>query len=480
MNILMAAAEMSPFLRNGELGDAVASLSAELRRQGHEVSVVIPCYRAIREGKSKLKKTGVKFSVNVGPGRFPCEIFELKSPEGVQVFAVARDEYFDRSGVYGVDGRDYQDNAARFIFFTKCVVELARRMEPLPDILHCHSWETALAPVFCRDQRLPFRTVLTPHGLEYQGNFWSYDFGLTNLPGEYFGARGVEYFGSMNCLKGGILFADAVALPGERFSSEAQTPAGGCGLDPVLREHQHKLFGILTPAGLEEWAPGADTAIAAKYTAAQPGKKSVNRTALLKACELAADPARGVFVTFADASPGIDILLASLDRLLTDNCRLVLLGPVDPAWTVPLEVARRKHQGRFAHFAQCDEKLARQALAGADFFLLPGAVEPRATWLRRAIRYGTIPVAHQCGGLFQLVRDFEPERGGGNGFTFRSATADGLVDVARRALRALDDSAQRETLVAANLARDFSHEASAKAYLALYSRLLGRPVSKAA
>jgi starch synthase len=480
MNILMAAAEMSPFLRNGELGDAVASLSAELRRQGHEVSVVVPCYRAIREGKGKLKKTGVKFSVNVGPGRFPCEIFELKSPEGVQVFAVARDEYFDRSGIYGIDGRDYQDNAARFIFFTKCVVELARRMEPLPDILHCHSWETALAPVFCRDQRLPFRTVLTPHGLEFQGNFWSYDFALTNLPGEYFGARGVEYFGSMNCLKGGILYADAVSLPGERFASEAQTPAGGCGLDPVLREHQHKLFGILDAAGLDGWFPVSDSALAAKYSPAQPGKKSANRAALLQSCGLDADPARGILVSFADASPGLDILLSSLDRLLTDNCRLLLLGEVDPALTVPLEVARRKHRGRFTHLADFDEKLARQALAGADVLLLPGAVEPRATWLRRAIRYGTVPVALQCGGLFQLVRDFEPASGSGNGFTFRSATADGLLDVTRRALRALDDSAQREALVAANLARDFSHEASAQAYLALYSRLVGKPASKAA
>lgn len=480
MNILMAAAEMTPFLRNGELGDAVASLSAELRRQGHEVSVVVPCYRAIREGKSKLKKTGVKFSVNVGPGRYPCEIFELKSPDGVQVFAVARDEYFDRSGVYGIDGRDYQDNSARFIFFTKCVIELARRMEPLPDILHAHSWETALAPVFCRDQRLPFRTVLTPHGLEYQGNFWSYDFALTNLPGEYYGARGVEYFGSMNCLKGGILFADAVVLPGERFASEAQTPAGGCGLDPVLREHQYKLFGILTPSGLEDWFPASDSAIVAKYSASQPGKKPANRAALLQACELDAEPSRGVFVSFADASSGTDILLASLDRLLTDNCRVVLLGEVDPSLTVPLEVARRKHRGRFAHFAEFDEELARKALAGADALLLPGAVEPRATWLRRAIRYGVIPVAMQCGGLFQLVRDFEPVRGVGNGFVFRSATADGLLDVARRALGAISDPAQREALVAANLGVDFSHEATARAYLALYNRLLGRPAAKAA
>lgn len=480
MNILMVAAEMSPLLRNGDLGDAVASLSGELRRLGHEVSVVLPCYRAIREGKAKLKKTGVKFSVTVGSGRYPCEIFETKTAEGVQVFLVSREEYFDRTGVYGVEGRDYQDNAARFIFFTKCAIELARRMEPLPDILHANSWETALAPVFCRDQRLPFRTVLTPHGLEYQGNFWSYDFALTNLPGEYFGARGVEYFGSMNCLKGGILSADAVVLPGERFVSEAQTPVAGCGLDPVLREHQHKLFGIPTSAGLEEWRPDADGVLAEKFSAAQPEKRAKNLPAALQSFELDPAPARAVFVAFTDASPGTDLLLASLDRLLAENCRLILFGEVDPALTVDLEVARRKHRGRLAHVATFDDTQARKALAGADVLLVPGAVEPRATWLRRGLRYGAIPVALQCGGLFQLVRDWDASRGQGNGFTFRSATVDGLLDITRHALRTLDDPAQRAGLLAANLAVDFSPGASARAHLELYSRLLGGKASKAA
>jgi starch synthase len=198
MNILIAAAEMTPFVRNGNVGDAVAELAGEFRRMGHEVSVVLPCYRTIREGKAgKLKKTGVKFSVPVGAGRYPCEIFESKAAAGVQVFLVSREEYFDRSGIYGTDGRDYQDNAARFIFFTKCAIELARRMEPPPDVVQFHSWETGLGPVFCRDQRLPFKTVFVPHGLEYQGNFWSFDFGLTNLPGDYFSARGCAARGAV-------------------------------------------------------------------------------------------------------------------------------------------------------------------------------------------------------------------------------------------------------------------------------------------
>ena len=194
MKILVASSELAPLARTGGLADAVAELTAELSRLGHEVSVVIPYYRSIREEKAaKTKKTRVKFNVQVGNAGIPVDVFETQTPEGVQVFLIARDEYFDRSGFYGVDGRDYQDNAARFIYFTKAAVELAGRMNPAPEILLANGWQTALLPVFVAERRLPYRTVLTPHSLAFQGNFWSYDFGLTNLPGDYFSAHGVEY-----------------------------------------------------------------------------------------------------------------------------------------------------------------------------------------------------------------------------------------------------------------------------------------------
>jgi len=470
MKILMAASEMAPFIRIGGLADGISELSGGLHRLGHEVNVVIPFYRSIREDKTaKAKKTKIRFNVQVGASRMPCEIYETKAPNGVRVYLVARDEYFDRSGVYGVDDRDYQDNAARFIFFTKCVLELARRMETPPDILHVNSWETALAPVLSREQRLPFRTVLSPNSLEFQGNFWSYDFALTNLPGDYFSARGVEYFGSMNCLKGGILYADAVVLPGERMVCAAQTPEHGCGLENVLREHHHKLHGIVSPAGLEEWAPNNDKALTATYSAEKPAAREKNRPALLKALGLPEESAGSVFVTMAEAGGGngMDVLLNSLDRMLADDVRVVLLGPVSGEHTVALEIARRKHQGRFVQVTNFEESLARLALAGSDVFLLPGAAEPQTLWLRRAIRYGAIPLALQCGGLFQLVRDE------GNGFVFHVPTVDGLVDAFRRTIKVLASGETRAAIRQRCLDADFSAEATARGHEALYERLLG-------
>lgn len=481
MNILMAASEMAPFATTGALADAVAELSSGLRALGHDVSVAIPYYRSLREDKTlKKKKSSLKFSVQVGPSKLPAEIYEAKTADGIRLFLVARDEYFDRTGVYGVDGRDYQDNAARFIYFTKCALELAKKVEA--EIFHAHSWETALAPVFARDQQLPFRTVLTPHTLEYQGNFWSYDFGLTNLPGEYFSPRGLEYFGSMNCLKAGILYADAVVLPSERFVAESQSSDHGCGLEPVLREQQHKLVGIPGDADLAGWDPASDSQITA-FSAAKPAPRDKNRAALLAELGLAADPREAVFVAFTEASPGggLDVLFASLDRVLAHDTRLALLGPVAPENVVALEVARRKHGARFAHVADVSEKLARLALAGGDLLLIPGSAEPNTTWLRRGLRYGLVPVAAQCPGLFQLVRDWEPSRDSGNGFTFIFRTVDGLVDICRRSLKEMADSEIRSKLRERCLKTDFSTVAQANSYIALYNRLLGREIaSKAA
>ncbi|MDX2082240.1 MAG: glycogen/starch synthase [Terrimicrobiaceae bacterium] len=453
MKILMAASELAPFARTGDFADEMRELAGHLRALGHEVTVVLPFYRSVREDKSlKTRKTKTKFSVQVGGAKLPCEIHE--STGDVPVLFVARDEFFDRSGLYGTEGRDYQDNSARFIFFTKCVVELARRLGP--DVLHAHGWQTALAPVFARDQRLPLVTVLTPHSLEFQGHFWSYDFGLTNLSGDYFSARGVEFYGSINCLKGGILFADAVVLPGRRYVAEMQTPEFGCGLENVLRENSHKLEGI--PDGLFETA-----------WPVVPGDPK-SREALLETTGLL----KGGRILLSDSAAtngaGLDLLLAALDRLPSDEARVLLLGPVPAAHRQALEIALRRHAGRFAHREHVDGALFQNALAGSDFLLLPGPVEPGGEMLMLALRNGLVPVAAHCGGLRQFVQDFDPVRNSGNGYVFYRTSLSALVDAIDRAFSAPADVhvALAETARSA----DFSWTAAASRHVNLYGRLL--------
>lgn len=463
MKILMAASEMTPFARTGEFADEMLALAAHLREAGNEVTVVLPYYRCVREDKAvKAKRTKMKFSVQVGPAKLPAEIFETQAPGGVQVYFVARDEFFDRTGLYGADERDYQDNSARFVFFTKCVLELVRKLNP--DVVHVHGWQTALLPVFLKDQRLPAVTVITPHSLEFQGNFWSYDFALTNLPGEYFSARGLEFYGSMNCLKAGILFSDAVVLPGRRHVAEMQTPEFGCGLENVLREQSYKLEGI--PDGLKESA----------WPVFPPAETAGARAELAKRAAL--EPGGRIFLADSSATngAGIALLLETLDRLPSEDIRVLLLGPVEPEHRMALEIAKRRHAGRFANLSEVDAPLFHLALSGSEFLLLPGPVEPGGELLVLALRNGVLPIAAHCGGLRQFVQDFDPVTGQGNGFVFYKETVEALVDVLRRAVGTRDLT----PLVEAARSADFTWAAAAQHHAVLYKRLLaaaGRPVA---
>jgi len=350
MKILMAGSEMAPLARTGGLGDVLQSLPVELTKLGHEVSVILPFYRSLRENKAiKAKSTGAYFSIPLGHGRVEAEILEATAPNGIQLFLVRHEEFFDRSGLYGTDGRDYEDNAARFIFFSKAVLELAGRLTPAPDIIHAHDWQTALIPLLIKDRNLPFKSVLTIHNLAYQGNFWGVDFGLTNLPARYYG-EALEFFGNINLLKAGIQFTDALTTVSERYAREIQSPEYGCGLDGVIRSNAYKLTGILNGADSLIWNPANDKLIPRKYSADSLTGKKHCRTKLLSELGLDPKPRGPVFgmVTRLAEQKGIDILLPLIDRLLADDVRLIILGEGESAYERELMIACKKHAGRFA------------------------------------------------------------------------------------------------------------------------------------
>jgi starch synthase len=473
MKILLAASELEPFTGAGEFAVAMRALSAELAARGHEVSVVLPYYRMVREGAgAKAKRTGVKFSMPVGGARYSCEIRELRAAGGVQVFFVERDELFDRSGLYGTEEGDYQDNAARFIFFSKCVVELARRMDPAPEVLHAHNWQAALAMVFAADQRVPVRRVLSAHSLVYQGNFWSYDFGLTNLPGEYFSPKGLEYYGSMNLLKAGMLYAESVVLPGPRYVSEAQTPSYSCGLDPVLRENAGKLEGISNGIDVSQWNPSSDKSLPKRYKTASG--KSANQSAWLSRAGLTPGGLQLLLATDALTSDGMATLLPALDRICESGARLAVLGRVAPTSLAGMESARRRHAGQVAWLPDYDEATLRLALAGSDALLCPAPVAPDASTLLRGLRYGVLPICAACGGLESLAPAIQPGGNAGVTFPYYATTPEALVDAVRRATGLRRDASAWNAAVERAMAEDFSWPATAAATEALYASLLAR------
>ena len=473
MKILFTGSEMDPLARTGGLGDVLEALPAVLAARGHEVSVVLPCYRGLREG---ARDTGVKIAVQIGGRRLPAEIWECTAPNGVQVFLVRRDEYFDRAGLYGAEGRDFSDNAERFVWFSKAVVELARRIVPPPEIVHAHDWQTALVPVLVRERRLPFKTALTIHNLAYQGSFDAWDFGLTNLPGEYFGAKGVEFFGRLNLLKGGMLFADAITTVSGRYAREIQTPEQGSGLDAVVREQAHKLTGILNGADYKVWNPAVDTRLPERFSPEALAGKKACREALLAKCGLAASPRGPVFaiVSRLAEQKGIDLLLPLLDRLLADDVRLVILGEGDPAYERELFIASKRHAGRFAFRQSMDETLAHLIYAGADAFLIPSHFEPCGLSAMYSLKYGTLPIAHATGGLYESIQDYDPTNETGHGILFFDATPEALWDAIIRAKHYFADPAQWQALMLRAMRCDFSWAKAVPGYEAVYARILGR------
>jgi len=465
---------MAPLARSGGLGDVLEALPAELNRLGHEVSVALPFYRGIRENPAlNIKSTGVEVTIQVGAKRLDAEIMECVAPNGVQVFLVRRDEYFDRSSLYGTGGRDYDDNAERFIYFTKAVIELAARMTPAPEFLHLHDWQTALAPVFIRERRLPFHTVLTIHNLAYQGSFWGVDFGLTNLPGSYFSAQGVEFYGRLNFLKGGILFADAITTVSETYARDIQTPEFGVGLDTVMRENAGRLTGILNGVDYTAWNPATDRHIPKNYGPDALEGKRACREALVKEFAFPARPAGPVFamVTRLAEQKGIDLLLPLLDRLLADDVRLVILGEGDFSYERELMIAVKRHKGKFAFRNGFDDRSAHLIEAGSDIILIPSHFEPCGLTAMYSLRYGTIPLARATGGIYQIVQDYDPTTGAGNGFLFFNYSLEAFWDAIGRSKKIFADKETWTPLMNRAMNCDFSWKSAVREYEKVYESI---------
>jgi starch synthase len=445
MKILIAASEMAGVCGEGGLAEQVAAAAHGLAAVGHDVTVVLPFHRQVRENKALgLKRTRTRFAVQMGDLEWTCDVREA-SARGIKHLFVARDESFDRSGLYGVDGRDYDDNAARFLFFSKCVAELVRLRGP--DVAGVFGWQAAPVAVFIRASRFAVPVVFAPVSLEFQGNFWSHDFALTNLPGSFFADEGMEFYGSMNFLKSGIVFADAVVLPGGRFAALAMTPRLGCGLEGVLRHHRSKIHGI-SPG-----VPGSSFPVVARDAEAVSSARR-------RLFGQVAGPETRVFLIDAQATGGMDLVFQTIDRIATPALKVVVLGGVPESSREALEFAIRLHAGRFVHREVVEASTAADCLAAGDFLLLPDSMDADSAFLCLAMKNGIVPVARDCEGLEEWVRDFDPVSGHGCGLVFRRAGVEGVADAVKRAFLLPD--AEKQMLSDRCRALEFTPEASAR------------------
>jgi starch synthase len=349
--------------------------------------------------------------------------------------------------------------------------------------------------VLVHNQQLPFATVLTIHHLAEQGSFWGLDFDFTNLPERYFKPHGVEFFGRLNLFKGGILFADKITTVSERYRREMLSFGGGLGLDLVLREHAHRLVGILNGANYERWNPETDSLLPRQFGSGYLEGKAVCRDLLLDALALApaSDVARAsslrpfengklearptiVFgmVTRLVPEKGFDLLMPLLDRLLSDDVRLIILGEGDPGYETALAIAARKYPSKFAYRRTYDEALAHLIEAGADVTLIPSRIEPSGLSAMYSLKYGALPVARATGGIQEIIEDYDPTLDppeAGYGFLCYENTPDAFWDSIKRAREIFQDKKLWTTLMERAMSRDFSWEAVAERYEAIYAQL---------
>ncbi len=479
MKILLAASDLTPLIApdDSPVTDAVSSLALALQRAGHEVSLAGPLWPAI--GKSellKIKPTRVRINVSLGAERQTVEVHEARSSQGLQLFLFSHEDTF---GQTPGPSADTPITAAAAVLFSKLIVELARRLNPAPDVVQILDWPGALAPVFLKAQNLPFACVLSVSDPTAQGSFPIEDFGLLNLGWEYFRPTAVEFYGRVNFLKAGILSAHAVVTDGDLERHALQTPEHGGGLDVVFRENSARLHGI--PAGLDEqtWNPATDPVLPKKYRPASLAGKEASRTALLAQVGLDKSPAGPVFLLdFAAPQdrPSLELLAGKLDQLLADDVRVIVLGafPDKLPAEVTFQIAAKKYPQKLALMRVVDDRLLHLALAGSDFQLFLGCSRGLSTLLLRSLKYGAVPLAPAGPGLKQIIDDYQPDTETGHGIVFYLPERMALFDaLAHRAPALLDPPDRWESLRQRAMihAAKFSWARSAAQHVALYQQL---------
>jgi starch synthase len=480
MKIVHVASELFPYMKTGGLADAVAALGAALAEKGHEVSVFLPGYRSALEHKDAAAATRtLRLKIEMADQFLSGDVRVFSPHWNLKVYLICREEFFDRRAPYGNGERDYEDNADRFIFFCKGVVETLRLGDIGADVVHCHDWQAALLPLLLRETErrhsatLALKTVFTIHNIAYQGVFPSKVFARTNLPDELYQVDGLEYYSQVNLMKGGILFADRVTTVSPQYAREIQTPEFGCGLDGVVQTRSDDLVGLLNGVDTAIWNPATDRLIPERYSAGNLAGKQVCRRELLECAGFAADFKGAVFgmVARLTEQKGIDFVLANRDFFLAHECRLVVLGAGDRRLEEEVRVLAGEAPSKVFVSHDLDEAMSHLIEAGSDFFLMPSVFEPCGLNQMYSQIYGTVPIVSRVGGLVDTVRDADDDPGNGTGLMCEPSPA-GLRDALQRALVLFADRARYAAVQRRAMSRNFSWKVAAAAYETLYQDAL--------
>jgi starch synthase len=476
MKILFAASEAAPFAKTGGLGDVAGSLPPALASLGHDVRVVIPRYRSVGTTTFNLKPVAT-FSVPLGDWKERCNVFQTTKVKNITTYFIGKDIFFDRPELYGTAKADYPDNAERFIFFSRAILELCNALNFTPDIVHCNDWQTGLVPLylkqFYRNSKTLSRTktVFTVHNLGYQGLFPQEAMRLTGLGWDLFTPSGIEFWGKINFLKAGLVYSDIITTVSKTYSQEIQTSEYGYGLEGVLAKRANDLYGIVNGIDYQEFDPRHDNAIEKTFNASTLSGKYACKLALQKMVDLPSSksPLVGMVTRLADQK-GLDIVIEALPEIADLDMHTIILGTGDEKYHKLLTEAATLYQNRMRVLLQYNDNIAKNIYAGCDLYLMPSRYEPCGLGQMIALRYGTVPVVRKTGGLVDTVSEYNPETRMGTGFLFQEYSALALVTCLQRAINVYADRQSWKRLVRSGMKQDFSWERSAKEYINIYRK----------
>ena len=483
-NILFASSECVPFASTGGLGDVVDALPRILHgKDGIQTFRVLPMYRRIKESETlRFKKNPTAFAVPIGLEQWAGRIWELQAKKGPRTFLIEREELFDRSELYGPTHRPYDDNFERFLFFQKGVIALIDQLKLEIDLVHCNDWQTGLIPLLLkygvdgrgRHHHKNTKTIFTIHNLAYQGVFPPHLFGLTNLPLEVFHFERLEYYNQLNCLKGGLAETDFITTVSKTYAQEIQTAELGCGLDKLIAHRADRLTGIVNGVDYSTWNPSKDTYLAHNFSPTKMAGKKASKAKLqekfgLPVCEKT--PLIGMVSRLAEQK-GFEIIHESMKGIIETGAQVVLLGSGDPTIEKNAKSWAKKWPTQCAVEIGFDQALAHQIEAGADMFLMPSRFEPCGLNQLYSLKYGTIPLVNDTGGLSDTIIDLTQDPENGTGFKMSAYESRALVDMTQRATALYENKTSWKAAVKRAMTSDFSWETTSGEYLELYRRVL--------
>ncbi len=488
MNIVFLTTEAVPYAKTGGLADVCGALPAKIESLGHQCAVIMPAFSCIHNAGLSIETTDISFAIPIGDKLVGARLLKGKLPESnVTVWFIDQPQYFARESLYGDGGGDYPDNAERFAFFARAAMHVIERISMAVDIVHCNDWQSALVPALMRAEPTKHdwisraASVLTIHNLAYQGRFPSEDFKWMGLDWDHFKPESFEFYGYLNYLKTGIITADMVTTVSPRYAQEIRTPEHGCELDTVLSARGQHVVGIINGIDPQVWDPASDPMLPKNYSVDDwKAGKLENKKALLSEFGVVGDdavPLIGLVGRLAEQK-GWDLILPVLERHLEQKrpTQWVVLGSGDRNYERELERLANAFPNRFALYVGFSDKLAHQIEAASDVFVMPSRYEPCGLNQLYSLRYGTVPVVADTGGLANTVIDCSESTLSdktATGFLMKGRSVDALDAAIGRALEIrYHDPDHWQQLVCTGMHQDWSWRKSAIQYSQLYEKTL--------